>query len=410
MRLGSFRGSPYNRRTPVNTSAPATNLPLVPAKAPGKLSGERPVVSQAWVKWALLFGLWSIPGLVSTTQLYFLLAQKGAPVSFRAAFIWQFPPWLFWAFMTPIVLRLGRRFPLERGRLGSSIGVHLLATLAASIGHFIVAAACGRLAGQSFYLTHSFVELVGRLFVVNIHLELFTYWGVLAMVHAFEYHRRYRERELTAAKLETQLAQAELTALKMQLHPHFLFNTLNTVAVLVRKRDTQGSIRMLTGLSDLLRIALENAGRQVVPFKQELDFADRYLQIEKTRFQDRLDVKMKISPEVQGAEVPNLILQPIVENAIKHGIAPRASSGSIEVEARREGGDLAIYVRDDGKGLGKAWDASKCKGVGIRNVRTRLEQLYGTNHRFSIEDQEGGGVLVTMKIPFRLDASELAYG
>jgi LytS/YehU family sensor histidine kinase len=119
---------------------------------------------------------------------------------------------------------------------------------------------------------------------------------------------------------------------------------------------------------------------------------------------------MSISPEVLDAEVPNLILQPVVENAIKHGIAPRASSGSIEVEARREGGDLAIYVRDDGKGLGPAWDASKCKGVGLRNVRTRLEQLYGKKHKFSIEEHEAGGVLVTMKVPFRLDASEHAYG
>jgi LytS/YehU family sensor histidine kinase len=167
---------------------------------------------------------------------------------------------------------------------------------------------------------------------------------------------------------------------------------------------------MLTGLGDLLRFALENAGRQVVSFKQELDFADRYLKIEKTRFQDRLDVKMNIAPEVLEAEVPNLILQPIVENAIRHGIAPRASSGSIEVEARREGADLAIYVRDDGKGLGKSWDASKCTGVGLRNVRARLEQLYGQDHRFSIEEQAAGGVLVTMKIPFRLDASEHAYG
>jgi hypothetical protein len=394
----------------VNPSAPATNLPLAPTKAPGNTTEERALVSRAWAKWGLLIGLWSIPGLISTSQLYFLLGQRDTPVSFRAAFLWQFPPWLFWAFMTPIVLRLGRRFPLERGRLGSSIGVHLLATLVAAVGHFIVSAACGRLAGQEFYLTHGFVELVGRLFVRNIHLELFTYWGVLAMVHAFEYHRRFREREVTAAKLETQLAQAELTALKMQLHPHFLFNTLNTVAVLVRKQDTQGSIRMLTGLSDMLRIALENVGRQVVPFKQELDFADRYLQIEKTRFQDRLSVKMSISPEVLEAEVPNLILQPIVENAIRHGIAPRASSGSIEVEARKEGGDLAIYIRDDGKGLGKAWDASKCKGVGLSNVCARLEQLYGKKHRFSIEDQDGGGVLVTMKVPFRLDASEHAHG
>jgi signal transduction histidine kinase len=312
--------------------------------------------------------------------------------------------------LTPIVLRLGRRFPFERGRIAASVGVHLLAMLGAAACHFTVSAVCGRLAGQEFYLTHPFFEVVGRIFVRNIHLELFTYGGVLALVHAFEYHRRFRERELAAARLETELAQAELEALKMQLHPHFLFNTLNTVAVLVRKQDTQGSIRMLSGLSDLLRLALENVGKQLVPLKQELDFVDRYLEIEKTRFQDRLAVQMNIEPEVLHAAVPNLILQPLVENAIRHGIAPRASAGHISIDARQVDGTLVIKVKDDGKGLGQGWDPAACTGVGLRNVRSRIEQLYGGEHCFSIEENAEGGVLVTIQIPYRADALEPIYG
>lgn len=401
----------------MNTSAPATPLPLSHPNAKGARAqaqapaDERPLSQRAFYKWSLLVGLWSIPGLISTSQLYFLWQQKDSPpLTLRAALLWQFPPWLLWALITPIVIRLGRRFPLEKGRIGSSVGVHLLAVLVAAAGHFTVSAICGRLAGQEFYITHPFVEVVARIFARNIHLELFTYGGVLAMVHAFEYHRRFRERELAAARLETQLAQAELEALKMQLHPHFLFNTLNTVAVLVRKQDTQGSIRMLTGLSDLLRLALENVGRPIVPLKQELDFVDRYLEIEKTRFRDRLAVQMNIEPAVLQAAVPNLILQPLVENAIRHGIAPRAAPGRIEIDARTKDGELHIQIRDDGKGLGSSWDAEACKGMGLRNVRTRLEQLYGPEHRFSIEERAEGGALVSLKLPFRTDAPEPAYG
>ena len=366
---------------------------------------------EAWQRWWPFVCLWPIAALVSTTQVYFLWPQKeGEHLTFWGAFVWQGAPWGFWLFATPALVWLGQHFPLERGIWPRHTAVHLAANLALAPGHLAFAVVMGRAAGQMFYLTTPFGSILKIMLAKNVSLEVLIYWGVIALVHASEYSRRFREREIVAAQLETKLAQAELQALKMQLHPHFLFNTLHTIAVLVRKQDTQASVRMLTGLSDLLRLALENVGRQVVSLKQELDFLDRYLQIEKTRFQDRLTVRVDIVPEVLDAEIPNLILQPLVENAIRHGIAPRASAGRVEISARRQESNLVVEVRDDGKGLAAGWDARGCTGMGLRNARARLEQLYPRNHEFAVEPHPEGGVLVTLAVPFRLARGETADG
>jgi sensor histidine kinase YesM len=348
---------------------------------------------------------------MSTTQVYFLWPQKEQEhLSFWRAFVWQGAPWGFWLLATPALVWLGQRFALERGNWWRHAGIHLAANIALAPGHLALAVLLGRAAGQTFYLTTPFSSLLRIMVAKNVTLEVLIYWGVIALVHASEYRRRFREREIVTAQLEAKLAQAELQALKMQLHPHFLFNTLHAIAVLVRKQDTQASVRMLSGLSDLLRLALENAGRQVVPLKQELDFLDRYLEIERTRFQDRLAVRLDIAAEVLDAEVPNLILQPLVENAIRHGIAPRASAGRVEISACRQGSMLVVEVRDDGRGLTDGWAERSCTGMGLRNVRARLEQLYPGAHRFAIEPHPDGGVLVTVAIPFRPVRGEVANG
>jgi LytS/YehU family sensor histidine kinase len=223
-----------------------------------------------------------------------------------------------------------------------------------------------------------------------------TYSGVLAAAHALEYYRRFREREVAAAQLTSQLATAQLAALKMQLHPHFLFNTLHAIAVLVRKQDTQGSVRMITGLSDLLRLVLDSDGQQLVPLKQELDFISRYLDIERVRFADRLRVTTDIAHDTLDAQVPYLVLQPLVENAIRHGISSRVGAGELEIVARRAGGNLLVTIRDDGAGV----RPSSTPGLGLRNVRARLEQLYPGRHRLTLEDDARGGAIVTLEMPF----------
>ncbi|WP_437963168.1 histidine kinase [Sorangium sp. So ce260] len=389
----------------MNGGAGATHVALPPPAAASPARGRalsRALAGPRWTAFWLVAGLWMVPVLVSSAQTYLLVEQTQGPrLPFLAAFLWQGLPWLFWALMTPAIVWLGRRFPIERRGFLRNVAVHLLANLAMAPGHVAVSALMGRLIGHEHYVKTSFLDVFGKLISMYLDVELLIYWGLLAMVHAADYHRKYRERAVAAAQLETKLVQAELQALKMQLHPHFLFNTLHAIAVLVRKQETQASVRMITGLSELLRMALESAGKQIVPLKQELDFLDRYLDIEKTRFRDRLTVRKEVASEALDAEIPNLILQPIVENAIRHGIAPRASSGSVTIAARREDHRLVVEVTDDGRGLKEGWAGEASEGTGLGNVRARLRQLYPGDHRLAIARRPEGGVLVTVAVPFR---------
>ena len=236
-------------------------------------------------------------------------------------------------------------------------------------------------------------------FTTRVHANLLTYWTVLGVYYAYDYYRKLRAREQQAAILELRLAEANLRALKMQLHPHFLFNTLNSVAALVRKEENRTAVKMLVQLGDFLRLALENKGVQEIPLKQELDFLERYLNIEKIRFQERLTVQVEAEPAVLEAYVPNMILQPLVENAIHHGIAPHAEAGRIEIHAHLAGGKLLMQVRDDGPGLDPS-KKSRRSGVGLANIRERLENLYGDDHDFSLRNANEGGLLASITMPF----------
>jgi LytS/YehU family sensor histidine kinase len=207
------------------------------------------------------------------------------------------------------------------------------------------------------------------------------------------YHRESRDRE----QLEVQLAQAQVQSLKLQLHPHFLFNTLNTITALIGQ-DPQGAERMVSGLSDLLRLSLRNASDQEVPLDRELEILEHYLNIQQIRFADRLSVRYDIDPQVRQAMVPNLLLQPLVENAIRHGIAPRAAPGTIVVAAHRVDDQLRILVEDDGVGPG---GSTSGEGIGLRNTRARLERLYGPQHRLELTGGRDGGFAVRIEMPFR---------
>ncbi len=344
----------------------------------------------------MLIGFWSLLGLISTTQVYYLY-QSWNPVPFTRVLLWQCLDWYFWVPATPLILWLGGKFTLERRNLIRAIPIHLASAVMLSVAHLAASTMTGRLVDAPRYSEKPFTDILQTLLLKYLQLDLVTYFGILAAGFAFDYYRRYREGQLIASQLETKLAKAQLEALKMQLHPHFLFNTLHAVGVLVRKRETKGALRMLTGLSSLLRVTLDSAGKQLVPLRQELDFLKRYLKIEQIRFRERLEVKMHIDDNVLNARVPNLALQPLVENAIRHGIAPRPDGGTIDIIARRVGAGLRMEVRDNGVGL--AEDSAEFSGVGLGNVRARLEQLYGPQHRFEIADHEGGGVAAIVEIP-----------
>ncbi len=245
---------------------------------------------------------------------------------------------------------------------------------------------------------------VPRLYFLNFGWEMMTYWAVVGLSHALTYHRESQERAVAGAQLETRLAEAQLQALQRQLHPHFLFNTLHTISALMH-RDVEAADAMIARLSDLLRLTLDRLGVQQVSLKEELEFLSKYLEIEQTRFQDRLTVHLDIQPETLDARVPNLLLQPLVENAIRHGIAPRTAAGRLVLRAAREGDTLVVEVRDNGPGLPQARLAAfNTRGVGLTNTRSRLEHLYGAGHRFAFRDSPGGGLSVLITIPFAGDA------
>jgi two-component system, LytTR family, sensor kinase len=348
---------------------------------------------------ALIFACWTLYGLFFGGQAIAQQAYWGELITWKRDLLSWLVCGYVWAILTPPVLYLSERFRLDRRNWTRAILIHLPASILFAILLLLIYVAVTRFIGLPVKPKPYLLEFK-NLFIVEFHLGLLTYWVILGIKHALDYYRKYRERELLASQLEARLAQAQLQVLKMQLHPHFLFNTLHAISSLMH-RDVEAADRMIARLSDLLRVTLENAGEQEVSLKQELEMLERYLEIEQTRFQDRLTVEMQIEPETLDARVPNLILQPLVENAIKHGIAPRSRAGLVEIRATRENGTLQLRVRDDGKGLPTGTDASLKEGVGLANTRARLRQLYGSAHLFELVNAPEGGLVVHLSIPFR---------
>lgn len=353
-------------------------------------AGRRPLV-----KWGLIAAGWTLFGLFFASQSIAVRAYDGRPLSVGGTVAsWLLCAYL-WLALTPLVLRLARRFPLERRSWHRNLLAHVAAGVLLSLLQLAAYSwIASRLAQRSFF------EAFRNIFVGDFHFDLLTYSAIVGLSHALDYYRKYRERELRASQLETKLAQAQLDALRMQLHPHFLFNTLNSISVLMAE-DVRAAQSMLARLSDLLRASLEKTGAHEVALHDELEFLESYLEIEQTRFQDRLTVRMEIDPAALDARVPNLILQPLVENAIRHGIAPRARAGVVLIRAARENGVVRLAVADDGAGLGSARPEDLMKGIGLSNTRSRLEQLYGAAHRFEMRERDGGGLEVSIEIPFR---------
>jgi two-component system LytT family sensor kinase len=346
-----------------------------------------------WLKRLLGLGFWTLLGLSFASQFYISSAKAGLGVTWKQAVGYALGDWYVFAVLSVPVIRLARRFHFEAGSWGPSLAVHLPACLAFSLLYMVLRAWVGGWQSQA-----SFAEAFRPLLVKTWHFNLLIYWVIVAVGQAFDYYRKYRERELRTAELEKRLAMAKLQALQMQLNPHFLFNTLHSIAALMHK-DVEAADRMITRLGDLLRAALEGSDTQEVSLRQELEFVESYLEIEKIRFGDRLTIKLDISDETLEAQVPNLILQPLVENAIRHGIEPRARPGRIELAARRQAGNLEMRVSDNGAGLRDGLPPAE--GIGLSNTRMRLRELYGSTHRFELSRGPEGGLLVQLTIPFR---------
>ena len=350
--------------------------------------------------WRLILGVGAGYGLLTSAQQHLSSALSGRPYPWWMSFALQMPIAAAWALATPGILWLGRRFPLPARRWPLHAAVHLTACLS-----FVFLLDLGAV----WYWPHlvplqpgakPLLARAARLFVVWIFSDGLLYWTILAVSSAADHYRRFRERELTASQLETQLARADLQGLKMQLHPHFLFNALHTIGSLVRTGDRDNAVKVTAGLGDLLRRMLDGAAQQEVPLKQELDFIRSYLDIEQIRFRDRLQVSFQVDPEVLDARVPHLILQPLVENAIRHGIAPHLFAGQVSVGARKVNGRLQLVVRDDGPGVGDG-DAAR-PGIGLSNSRARLARLYGEDFALEVSNLPQGGLQARIELPFHL--------
>jgi two-component system, LytTR family, sensor kinase len=359
---------------------------------------------KVWL-WVALFGLWTFLGLFMFSQGMAQKAMYQDPYPWWQHLIsWMVGVWLWFAF-TPLVLWLGRKFPVDRkpywrGRV--------------SAGDLAGFPNRGPYRGSSILrglhvfpdIMSSFVPTLFFLLIIGYHQSVLTYWTLLGAQCAYGWYRRYEERrqealrlELRSSQLERQLTQAHLSALKMQLHPHFLFNTLNTIMVLVRQQKGREAEEMLARLSDLLRCVLEDVQAQEVPLTRELEYLQLYLSIEQVRFQDRLRVEVAADPEVLDAALPHMALQPIVENAIRHGIGRSSTAGSISITACRVNDSVEIKIQDDGPGLA-ANNGTTGGGIGLANTRARLRELYGDAAGLKVENGERGGVVATMVLPF----------
>ncbi len=316
---------------------------------------------------------------------------------------WQLTRWLVYAYiyfaLTPIILRTSRRFPLERDKWLRRLPVHVAVSICMALMATVMCAPMAYLLTNDARAGFT-TRILTDLFVIAFQYHILIYWAIVGLDHGVEYYRRYQDHEIHAERLQAQLAQAQLDALKSQLHPHFLFNTLNSVAVLMQT-DVVAAKHMLVCLSHLLRGALQASKEHEVALRHEVELLRSYLEIEQTRFQDRLSTSLSVDPAALDAQVPYFILQPLVENAIRHGDA-----GRIEITVRRENGSVQLQVRDDGPGLRKGASGSSGNGIGLANTRARLEKLYGVDHSFELRDAAAGGVVAAITIPFRVNETD----
>jgi two-component system, LytTR family, sensor kinase len=356
--------------------------------------------AQPWRSIALL---WTGFALVNATQIVGGMRAVGMEHAWLRLFLAVLLSWLVWALATPLVLRLGHRFPPNHWRPVRAWLIHLGACLAIGVLYSAWAALL-QLALQpwGYAQVTSFWKAAFSVFYGEFHLFLILYAAILAISYTLESSRRLAQRETEAARLNEQLSRAQLDALRRQLEPHFLFNTLNAIAGLVRETRNEAAVNMIAGLSDLLRRVLDTSGKQEVSLGEEMEFLETYLDIQKTRFADRLQLSVHVPREFLSARVPSLILQPMVENAIEHGIGKRAAGGVIRIGAARNNGLLTLTIYNDGPRIPDDWEQLR-SGVGISNVRARLQSLYGSACALNIRNQESG-VEVLLSVPYQADA------
>jgi two-component system LytT family sensor kinase len=370
--------------------------------------------NRPWRIWAASFGVWSFVALAATLTIYQLYRSTDSRMPFMSVLGLQFSHLLTYAPLTPFAFAFALRYPIHGGNWRSRSLLYLAAGLVFTVAHVALRAITPYAFWDPKYRewssaiwdshAHQFKVqwfVLQKEFFSNIVDDITgAFVSIVLVAHAVSYYRRFRERELRAAQLEGQLAKAYLQTLKSQLQPHFLFNTMHSISALMLT-DIQAADRMMTRLGDLLRMSLESVGTQITTLSRELEFVNCYLEIEKVRFAERLTVTLEIAPDTLDALVPHLLLQPLVDNAVKHGISKLSARGEIRIAANAQDGELKINIKDNGPGYGKKGTFPE-SGLGLSITRERLESLYGQDQSMELLSLPGGGTVMRVCIPFRV--------
>ena len=368
-------------------------------------AGER---KSKFVSFLSLVALWTLPGLLYSVQIYQLGVRLNTPnITFLDAMLHALPVWWFWVPVTPLLVKLARRFPIRRRGSYKEIAIHLAISV-------VVALAVSVLAGLWFSTTAPFEDRVrpwstwtfDLMLSTTLHLYFWCYWLIIAAVHFLDHERRLREQEVNTARLDALAAQSRMQMLANQLQPHFLFNALNGLSTLILREDTKAAQSMLESLADFLRASLRMGKARFVSLRDELDMVFKYLRVENVRWGDRLHVKTEIEEEAAKAQVPALLLQPLLENAIRHGIATSEVGGEILVRASVSHDRLVIQIDNDGSGLAPDW-LEKAQGqVGLANTRRRLGLLFEDSYDLRLEELDDGRVRLDLNTPFTTHVPE----
>jgi len=344
--------------------------------------------------WLVMPGVWALVGALLVLIDYLQSAGTGNlfPFPWWVSLRWNLVQSYIWWALSPLIVLLVRRFPFEPGRRLRSLPVYVASIILFPLAWAAIFASIYRVLEGPLIRSDSFGTFLRAITFGRFQASALAFIAIVAIIHAVDYYRKCREREL-------QLAQARLHSLKAQLHPHFLFNALNAVSELVHK-DPEAAERTIIDLSDLLRCALDSRDAHLITLQEELDFLRKYVDIHRVLMQDRLTVVIKADAETLGASVPSMILQPLVENAVRHGVDPASRAGRIEVSAARDCGALRLTVSDAGPGLPEDGHEISRKGIGLANTQARLAELYGSSHRFELKNSPGPGLTVNIFIPF----------
>jgi len=363
---------------------------------------EKPEKLRAWLKTGLVaFVASTFVGLVYGLRYYLVSVSDPRIVFSFSNFVWIVAGWWMWVILSPLVIFLARRFRVDRHSWKRTVPIHagawVIVFLIDVTLFFLFRLGINLLIGRPVAVLMMEYRLS---LIASLVFDLLVYSAIVATVHAYDFYQQYRERELSASRLQAQLSRAKLQALEQQLHPHFLFNTLHAMSALVVE-DPPAAQRMITLLGELLRMTLDRVDENEVTLREELAFIDRYIEIQRIRFRGEFEAYTDVRPEVLDACVPRLILQPIVENAIKHGTSVSGGQSRVRIRAFKDGDNLVLRVEDDGPGFEGKFDPNEHgTGLGLRNTRERLEALYGDAFALELSSPGKGGAVVSLNIPF----------